>query len=311
MSLINPWREIYDSAKSRDPWKYGVPDFALYLDVEPTNHCNFNCKFCVSKQAKRPRGYMDMDLYREICRQGQKYGTRGIRFLRWGEPLLNRNMVDMVDIATKHNLLTQITTNGSLLTEDMASGLVHAGLSTIIVSMQGLNEAEYTRFRGDNYDKTIQGLKNLCDFRDKNGYLNPYIVISTTITDENEEDIEKFKEKWKKVVDDVSVGYTWFKRLKNKEPIKDYISRAKVLPHYFRCQEVMIKLSIDWDGTVSPCCLDYDQQLSVGNMKDNTLMELWLSPQVKAIRTLLSQKRQDMFALCQTCELNYGFRGQE
>ena len=72
----------------------------------------------------------------------------------------------------------------------------------------------------------------------------------------------------------------------------------------------MNKLSIDWDGTVSPCCLDYDQQLSIGNINKDNLLDLWNSEELKAIRTLLANKRQDVLLLCSTCELNYPFRGK-
>ncbi len=139
---------------------------------------------------------------------------------------------------------------------------------------------------------------------------NPYISISTTVTDETEEEIDKFKQKWGAVADHVGIGYTWFKRLKNKEPVKDLVKRAKKLPHTFKCQEVMVKLSIDWDGSVSPCCLDYDGQLTVDNIKERNLKDIWESQEVGAIRTLLNHKKQDMFVLCQTCELNYNFRGK-
>ena len=304
MQRINPWREVYDCPQSKDPWKNGIPDFALYLDVEPTNYCNFDCAFCVSKQAKRPRGYMDIELFKDICKQGKDNGTKGIRFLRWGEPLLHPDIIEMVKIAKSYNLLTHITTNGSYLTDVKCKGLTKSGLDSIIVSMQGLNKEEYIKFRGNHYDKTVEGIHNLL----KNRIDTPYITISTTTTDETEEERNEYKEYWKGIVDDVSIGYTWFKRLQDKVPIKTYLERCKKLPHLFKCQEVMVKLSIDWDGTVSPCCLDYDQQLSVGNMKDDTLLYLWRSPQVEAIRTLLSQKRQDLFDLCKTCECNHGFR---
>jgi radical SAM protein with 4Fe4S-binding SPASM domain len=308
MHRINPWRKVYDSNQSKDPWKYGIPEFALYLDIEPTNYCNFNCSFCVSKQAERKRGYMSDETFNRICEQGKKYGTKGIRFLRWGEPLLHSNISNMIKKIHDYGLLSHITTNGSLLTKDLSKKLIDSGLDSIIISMQGLNKEEYKKLRGNNYNKVIEGLNNLLEARGNKS--NPYITISTTITDETQEEVNAFKDKWLKRVDDVSVVYTWFKRLENKQPVLNLIERAKELPHLFRCQEVMVKLSIDWDGMISPCCLDYDQQLSVGNIYKDDLMDVWKSENVKAIRTLLSNKRQDLFTLCRTCELNYSFRGK-
>lgn len=307
---INPWREVYDCKESKDPWN-NPPEFALYLDVELTNYCNFKCAFCVGQQqGQRSRGYMDLEMFKEICYQAKIYGALGIRLLRWGEPMMHPNFLEMVDIAKKHNLLVHVTTNGSLLEKVGYDNIIDSKLDSLIISFQGTCEKEYKKLRKKDYNDIVSKIIKLRNVRDNRGVNNPYITLSTTVTDETKEEINRFKENWLRVVDGVSIGYTCFKRLKDQESVKDYLSRKKILPHLFKCQEVMVKLSIDWDGTVSPCCLDYDQQLSVGNIKDSTLYELWHSDDTKSIRTLLTNKRQDMFSLCQTCELNYDFRGK-
>jgi len=310
MQRINPWRRVYGCPSSKDPFVYGVPYFALYLDVEPTNNCNFDCLFCVNQQMTRKKGFMDMGLYKKICDQAEKYDCKGIRLLRWGEPLMHPNIVDMVKIAKKHRLLTHITTNGYFLDETMAEKLIQAGLDSIIISMQGATPNEYIKLRGDNYIKVTGNIYDLMKIRGKRE--NPFVAISTTVTDESMNQINLFVEYWKKHVDYVGWGYTWFRRLKgdNLTRAKEFIDRGKKLPHNFKCIEVQVKLSIDWDGVVSPCCLDFDQQLSIGHVDDD-LMWLWKSPKAQAIRTLLSQKMQDIFTLCSVCQLNYRFRGKD
>lgn len=308
--IKNPWRKVYDSPSSKDPFIHGVPWFALYLDIEATNFCDFDCVFCVNKQMTRKKGFMDLDLYEDICNQAQSYNCKGIRLLRWGEPLLHKGIVEMVKIAKSHKLLTHITTNGYLLDENLSEQLIQKGLDSIIISMQGTTPEEYAKFRGDNYERVKKNIIGLMRARNSTNRKNPYVTVSTTVTDESDKEINRFVKHWKERVDDVCWGYTWFRRLKDKSDVKELIKRAKKLPHRFKCIEVQNKLSIDWDGTVSICCLDYDQQLSIGHVSDN-LMWLWKSPQAQAIRTLLSQKRQDLFVLCSVCELNYSFRGKD
>jgi len=310
--MNNPWREIYDHPQSVDPFKNGVPKAPLYLDIEPTNYCNCKCAFCVGQQqGKRERGYMEFSLFEDICKQASDMKIKGIRFLRWGEPLLHDRIDDMIELAHSYGMLTHVTTNGTLLTGEMAHKLISAGLDSIIISFQGLDMKDYSLLRGDMCKMVMKNVMKLVQIR-KN-FTNPFIQISTTITDESEEDINEFKENWGRYmgVDYVGIGYTWFKRLEDKSKVKSLVKRAKVLPHHFKCVEVMNKLSIDWDGAVSPCCLDYDQQLTIGNIKDKSLKEMWNSKEIAAIRTLLIAKLQDIFILCSTCELNYQFRGQE
>lgn len=307
MQKINPWRKVYDLPQSKDPFKYGVPKFALYLDIEPTNDCILNCLFCVRRQMKRPVGYMPLKLVEEISKQAKEYGAYGIRLLRWGEPLMHPDIVEMVKIISSYGLLSHITTNGILLDKKMSRNLIDAGLTSINISMQGTTTKEYKLLRNNDYLPLIsENIKQLMKMKKT----NPHVHISTTITDETDEDVKRWKKKWEPYSDSTGVGYTWFRRLKDKSLVKDFLPREHPMKHRFKCIEVMIKLSIDWDGTVSPCCLDYDQQLSIGNIYETNLKDLFNSPQAKAIRTLLSQERQYMFDLCKTCELNYDFRGK-
>ena len=84
--MLNKWREVYDSKESKNPWKY-PSEAPLYLDIEPTNRCNFKCKFCVAHagtQMKRKKGFLDLDLFENICNQAKNIGVKGVRFLRWG-----------------------------------------------------------------------------------------------------------------------------------------------------------------------------------------------------------------------------------
>ena len=310
--MTNPWRKIYDLPQSKDPYTYGVPKFALYLDVEPTNGCMYDCLFCARQQMTRPIGYMDINLFREICKQAKEYGCLGIRLLRWGEPLLHKDIDRMVSMAKSYNLLTHMTTNGLLLDDNMCNKLIDAGLDSIIVSLQGTTEEEYNKVRNtDKYKCIHDNILNLVRIKKDRGVNHPWVHVSTTITDETDKQTKEWKDYWNSIVNSTGVGYTWFKRLEDKSRVEDLVDRSKELLHNFRCIEVMNKLSIDWDGAVSPCCLDYNQQLTIGNINNTNLMELWKSPQVKAIRTLLGQKRQDIFNLCSGCELNYNFRGKD
>jgi radical SAM protein with 4Fe4S-binding SPASM domain len=309
--MVNPWHKIYEHPQSIDPFRYGIPDFALYVDIELTNDCNLNCLFCVRQQMTRPIGFMKLELFKEICRQLKKYNCLGLRFLRWGEPLLNKNIFAMLKIAKEYGFLTHITTNGLFLEDDAISKLIELKLDSINVSMQGLTEEEYNSLRRTSkYSLLESNLKRLHSRKEEKKSAFPFVCLATTLTDETEDQVNDFINRWRSFVDDFSIGYTWFKRLKDKAEVDLWLKKSKPLPHYFRCIEVMCKLSIDWDGEVSPCCLDYNRQLSLGNVARDDLMTLWRSPKLKSIRDLLSQKQQDSIDLCSTCELNYSFRGK-
>lgn len=297
MKIKNNWHEVYDSPQCVDPWKNNV-DFALFLDVEPTNICNLRCKFCVSNEMTRPRGFMSLDVLDVICKQAVKYGAKGIRLFGYGESFLHKDIEKMVKMVKGYGLLTHITTNG-FVTKNID------GLDSMIFSMQGICKEEYEKMRGASYEKLAGKIESIMEHRG-----HTHIAISTTILEGQEYNAEVFKKNWEVVVDYVGIGYTWFDFLKDKSQVRQWTLRTKKLPSRFKCQEVMTKMTIRWDGTVTPCCLDYDGAMSVGNVKKDDLMDLWQSDTLKGLRLMLSDKRQDLLELCKNCKLNYPFRGK-
>ena len=59
-----------------------LPDFPLFLDVEPEYRCNLRCVTCPLQDGKDNPSYikdrMSLDVYRRICEEGKKYGLPAI-----------------------------------------------------------------------------------------------------------------------------------------------------------------------------------------------------------------------------------------
>jgi len=80
-------------------------------------------------------------------------------------------------------------------------------------------------------------------------------------------------------------------------PIYDLSKKRKVKD----CYEVFNKLSIDWDGTVTACCGDYDRKMSVGDLNENTLEEIWNGEKLKKYQELIKAKKFNEIDLCSRC----------
>ena len=82
--------------------------------------------------------------------------------------------------------------------------------------------------------------------------------------------------------------------------IKDLTKPPKA---YSRCSEVLAKLSINWDGTISACCSDYDNLMLAGDIKNNTLEEIWNGRKMRYYRRMLKNTRHAELPLCKNCDL--------
>ncbi len=70
---------------------------------------------------------------------------------------------------------------------------------------------------------------------------------------------------------------------------------------YKSCSEVIAKLSINWDGTVSACCADYDNKMLVGDIKSKSLAEIWNGHKLNYYRKMLKDMRHAELELCRCC----------
>jgi radical SAM protein with 4Fe4S-binding SPASM domain len=235
----------------------------------------------------------------------------------WGEPLLHPKVILWVREAADAGLLVHINTNASHINGGTAAPLVHAGLSSIKFSFQGVDRTSYREMRQINFfDKMIEAIKIMK--RARGELLLPYIAASTSITYETEEQVEEFTRKLSPLVDFLGIGRTIFDymdlsavRLKPDqiemlERLKGLATDEKVHPD--PCPEVYNKLSIHADGGVVVCCNDFNSVTDLGNVLDKPLAEIWRHPTMEAYREKLAKKEYDG-PLCSVCFDYQGLTG--
>jgi len=123
-----------------------VSDMPFSISVEASGKCNLNCEYCYhkdwDKNIKREKGLMSLTLFRKFIEEVSKtvYPVN-INFDLGGEPFLNPNLMDMVDLACSCNKLTNITTNGTLLTDELIDRILQSRLHKISISVGIVNGA--------------------------------------------------------------------------------------------------------------------------------------------------------------------------
>ncbi len=120
--------------------KYERPILSLRITL--TNRCNVNCLYCHHDGMVKSRDEMTADELYTICKIAKKIGVRKIR-LSGGEPLLKKDIVEIVEkIASLDFKDISMTTNGILL-EKYAQDLKDAGLDRVNVSLDTLNRETF------------------------------------------------------------------------------------------------------------------------------------------------------------------------
>src|SRR2546425_8600423 len=112
---------------------------------ETTDHCNAECIMCPRDKHEhgREHGVMSLEFYKRSIDEVVALGAKKIVLTGFGEPLVDKTLEQKVAYAKSHGLNTYIISNGSLLTEKRASGLIEAGLDEMRISFYGMRPETY------------------------------------------------------------------------------------------------------------------------------------------------------------------------
>lgn len=264
-----------------------LPNFPFVVDVELTNKCNFQCKMCPTGLGivNRRKRKMHNLIYTHIIREVGYRERVGIRFVRWGEPLLHPRVAEYIALAKSRYIRTHLNTNGSLLTEGKCRLLIDSGLDSIKFSFQGGNAMSYALWRtgGDFWD-TIDKVKMM--YRMRKSKNRPYIIVGTTIAED--ENADEFVDIIKPYCDKVIVGKT-----------QDLVNDVRQTPITY-CPE-MFKISVNCNGDVTFCCADYDGEMVLGNILKNTIYDLYHGDKAQNIRRKLLEGKLKELNVCRHC----------
>lgn len=158
----------------------GVPRlnaFYLYLSAS----CNLRCRHCwitpeFSGNKPLPGKTIDPEALRSAVTEARTLGLSSAK-LTGGEPMLNPQFREIVDMLTKEGISMNMETNGTLMTAEMARHLKEkTNVSFISVSLDSPDPAEHDAFRGVKgaFARALQGLDYLADA----GYTNSQVIMS-------------------------------------------------------------------------------------------------------------------------------------
>ncbi|MBF0323939.1 MAG: radical SAM protein [Alphaproteobacteria bacterium] len=308
----NPLKPLYELCNVGDSRHKmaNLPDFPRMIDIELTNLCNFRCLMCPTgnRSMQRDQGFMADEVFYKVL-EDIRGRNIALRFIRWGEPLMHPNLLPFLRAAKAQGVLLHLNTNGSHLTEEIAQALLDIQVDSIKFSFQGVDQQSYREMRNiDYFESLIEKVEMLNRLRGNSPV--PFIQLSTTITYETPEMVEAFRQRLAPLADMLNVGRTSFDwldlkavRLKPAEVdmlmrLRDAESLVKVHPE---CPEVFDKLSINFDGKVTACCMDSDNLMVIGNVLEETVAQLWTNEKMTQYRIKLADMRHDEMELCRNC----------
>lgn len=134
-----------------------------YMRISVTDRCNLKCVYCMPEDGIVKKHHSDILRYEQIydiVKEASKLGINKVR-ITGGEPLVRKNIEELIKMirSIEDINIISMTTNGILL-EPIAYKLKEAGLDSINISLDTLNEERYkTITRGGNLHSAIRGIE--------------------------------------------------------------------------------------------------------------------------------------------------------
>jgi radical SAM protein with 4Fe4S-binding SPASM domain len=255
----------------------------------------------------RYQGVMKFDVFKKIIDELAEFEKplKVLRMYKDGEPLLNKRFADMVAYAKASGRVEYIdtTTNGTLITPDRMGPILEAGIDKINISVDGMTEETYLRFTGFKFDfkkfvdnvKWVHANKGSCEIVIK--------IPGELITEAQRQEffdtfgdhcdrifVENFAPCWPEFDIEAHTGVKISKGIYQQD-----IGDTDTCPYIF------YGYSVNADGLVSSCFLDWGRKLVIGDVRKQSMKEIWNSDLMNALRLQHLEGRRRQNGVCGNC----------
>ena len=165
----------------------------LKLTFDPISVCQLRCPLCPTGRGLQDRGagHAKFHIFQHLM---DEIGDQifFIDFYNWGEPLLNKHLEEMIELATRKRIMTAMSTNLSLpLTDERARKLVGSGLGELICSLDGSSQETYETYRRrGNFALAVENLRRIVRAKAELGSSRPSIIWRMYVFKFNEHEVE-------------------------------------------------------------------------------------------------------------------------
>jgi radical SAM protein with 4Fe4S-binding SPASM domain len=308
-----------------------VAALPVEIDIEPSNTCNFKCAHCqVTYWDKKPAA-LTRDTFIQILDR-IPHAAR-VKLQGMGEPLLNKNLISMLQAGEERGLQMFFHTNGSIGDPEKAAQLVQLKNTQIIYSIDGATAETFEHVRpGSKFDRIVENILTLTKLRDLQSKLS--VSAWTVITQNNVRELPQIvrlakrlglsqiviqpqltnwgKDKMLVHTDEIQVEtesdlfttqLAEAQAIATAEGIDLAVNESNRFTRQTPCSCAWKSTYIAANGDVIPCSVIADADIvKMGNVFETDFKEIWNSPAYQTLREQITN--HDLPEYCKHCYLD-------
>jgi len=293
----------------------------LSVHIETVNKCNFSCVYCpesYDNYGDLVGGFRSLTLneFELICGQLKQLGKVSVVKL-WimGEPLLNPNLGKMIKMLKDFDgeelcERIEVTTNGSALTQKRITELLETPLDKIFISIYGIGEQHRKITQSAVSDlKILENVALLKTMRDAISD-SKLKIICKTVDPLNDAELHQFVKRYEPLADEIEVkiSHSWIEGGENSilrnvfDSTKINLIQGSATKEKISCPFPFYTVAIHANGDVSPCCVDWEKKVAVGNVFETPLKEIWNGAELKSLQVAHLSGKKTSVQGCKNCE---------
>jgi radical SAM protein with 4Fe4S-binding SPASM domain len=247
-----------------------------------------------------------------------------VRLYSWGEPLLNTDIYRMIEYANHANIGTELSSNFNHFSTNEADKLIDSGLELLILSLDGAKENTYLQYRvGGSFKTVTNNIRTLVKKKESRRKRFPFIEIQFLAMKHNEHEIQDIKKLSKELgVDRLRIAPLTV-NVRDQNQIDEWLPSDKKWSRYDyqrngslkiedkiyenrkRCEWLWRSAVINWDGTVSPCCVYEGPKTDFGSLNKESFQHIWNNQHYQLSRSIFAKnnsQKKDSTTICTRCK---------
>ena len=288
-------------------WLDGKLIYPIYIEISPSGTCNHRCVFCGMDFMGYEPKFLDTKIIEKRLSEMGRLGVKSIMYAGEGEPLLHKDIIDLILATRKAGIDVALTTNGVLLDKEIVDKILGC-ITWIKVSIDAGTKETHSKIHGTNlkdFDRVIENLRYAVKVRGDKRY-ETTIGTQFLLLPDNWHEAELLAQK----VKDIGVDYLLIKPysqhfssnniLYKNVKYSDYLHLSDTLEkfndekfnvifrketmerwdeghhRYEKCLALPFWAYIDAGGNVCGC-FNYlgNEKFHYGNINEDTFEDIW------------------------------------
>jgi len=280
-------------------------DYPRNIGIETTGYCGAKCNFCPHGSLDRRYTKMSDDLFERIIRELRDIPPHIPTTLfpnHVNEPFMDKKIMERLETIyeTVPHMNIILFTNFNLIPKGFFERIWEIkNIIGLNVSLNSANEAEYRKIMGIDLSRTVKHIRRFLKENRKRRFLQ-FPVLLSRVKDHTSRD-EKFIPECRSQFAGFEYGIDYQPQIKNRTDwIGNIDGDQSPVPSLLPCG-AWFDINIFCNGLVPHCCMDSKGEYSIGDINENSLLEIYNNKKFRNYRETMIA-RETAYP-CNTCSL--------